>query len=315
MNNDQQSPRPPFKGPSPRVTAALAAAMLAIGVVVGAAIGPAPSASLAVNELRPRIPLLGARASATAPPTPASASSAASRAQSEASSTHQRRRRHAAGSAEAASAAPAGEEGAQGSSMPGAGAPTSSAEPKASTLPPVTKVWLIDLAGSGFGEAAAQAASAPYLEGHAIAAGTLLSGWSGADASAFANDATLSAGSPPQVLETIVQPPCPEGAGGTQCAPGTAGGVAAADAFLQATLPTITSTAAYRESGLVVVTFASVASATATGLPAGATSVTLTSEPPAGALLISRFVTAGAKSSVAFNPTSPTQSLEKLLHK
>ncbi len=65
----------------------------------------------------------------------------------------------------------------------------------------------------------------------------------------------------------------------------------------------------------MVVTFASIAAAAATGLPAGATSATLTSEPPAGALLISPFVTAGAKSAIAFNPTSPTQSLEKLLHK
>ena len=36
-------------------------------------------------------------------------------------------------------------------------------------------------------------------------------------------------------------------------------------------MPTITATGAYREHGLIVVTFASVASATATGLPAGAT--------------------------------------------
>lgn len=308
MDKPPQTPKSPFRAPSARVTAALAAAMLAIGVAVGAAIGPAPSASLAVNELRPLIPLLGARAN-----TPEPAVSAAAPAQSEPAATHRRKRHHAA--AEAASSTPASEEATPSSSAPAAGVPTSSAKPKASALPPVTKVWLIELAGSGFGEAAAQAASAPYLDGQALAAGTLLGGWSGADAGAFANDATLSASTPPQVLQTIVQPACPEGAAGAQCASGTAGGVAAADAFLKATLPTITSTAAYRESGLVVVTFASIAAAAATGLPAGATSATLTSEPPAGALLISPFVTAGAKSAIAFNPTSPTQSLEKLLHK
>ncbi len=312
MNDTPENPRSPFKGPSPRATAALAAAMLAIGVAVGAAIGPAPSASLAVNELRPLIPLLGARARQ---PAPASAAGATAPAQPEAPGTHRRKHRHAAASAEAASSAAASEEGAPASSAPAASVPTSSAKPKALTLPPVTKVWLIELAGSGFGEATAQAASAPYLNGQAIPAGTLLSGWSGADAGAFADDATLSASTPPQVLETIVQPACPEGGAGAQCTAGTGGGVTAADAFLKATLPTITSTAAYRESGLVVVTFASIASATATGLPAGATSATLTSEPPAGALLISPFAAAGAKSSVAFNPTSPTQSLEELLHK
>ncbi len=308
MDNPPESPKFPFHAPSARMTAALAAVMLAIGVAVGAAIGPAPSASLAVNELRPLIPLLGARAHQPAPAAPTA--SAEAPAQPESPVTHRRNRHHAA-AAEAASRTSASEE----SSAPAAGVPTSSAKPKAAALPPVTKVWLIQLAGSGFGEATAQAASAPYLNGQAIPAGTLLSGWSGVDASAFANDATLSASTPPQVLETIVQPACPEGAPGAQCAPGTPGGVAAADAFLKATLPTITATAAYRESGLVVVTFASIASATATGLPAGATSATLTSEPPAGALLISPFTAAGAKSSVAFNPTSPTQSLEKLLRK
>ena len=80
-------------------------------------------------------------------------------------------------------------------------------------------------------------------------------------------------------------------------------------------MPTITSTGPYRENGLIVITFATIGSATATGLPAGAATATLTSQPPAGVLLISPFVTAGAKSSTAFNPTSPKQSLEKLLRR
>ena len=80
-------------------------------------------------------------------------------------------------------------------------------------------------------------------------------------------------------------------------------------------MPTITSTAAFRESGLIVVTFASVAVATATGLPAGAATATLTSQPPAGVLLISPFASVGARSSTTFNPTSPKQSLEKLLRR
>ncbi len=77
-------------------------------------------------------------------------------------------------------------------------------------------------------------------------------------------------------------------------------------------MPTITATAAFRESGLIVVTFASVGSATATGLPAGATTA---STPPAGVLLISPFAAVGARSSATFNPTSPKQSLEKLLRR
>ena len=46
-----------------------------------------------------------------------------------------------------------------------------------------------------------------------------------------------------------------------------------------------------------------------------ATSATLTSQPPVGALLISPFVAAGASSSVAFDATAPAQSLEKLLRR
>jgi hypothetical protein len=183
----------------------------------------------------------------------------------------------------------------------------------------VTKVWLIELSGSGFGEAVAQPAAAPYIDTQAVHQGTLLSGWSALDASSFANDATLIASTPPQLLDTIVQPPCAasspqgEGAAADQCAPDTPGGVKAADEFLEQVLPTITATAPFRENGLIVVTFATVASATATGLPSGATTATLTSQPPAGALLISPFVTAGARSSIAFTPQSPAQSLEKLL--
>jgi hypothetical protein len=111
-----------------------------------------------------------------------------------------------------------------------------------------------------------------------------------------------------------VQPPCPEGAGGAACAAETPGQLTAADEFLKATLTQITATPAYREHGLVVVTFASVGVATQAGLPAGASSATLTSQPPAGVVLLSPFARAGARSSASFNPTSPRQSLEKLLH-
>ena len=93
------------------------------------------------------------------------------------------------------------------------------------------------------------------------------------------------------------------------------GALTAADEFLQTTLPTITSSADFRENGLIVVTFASVGLATATGLPAGAATATLTSQPPAGVLLISPFAKVGAHSSATFNPTSPKQSLEKLLRR
>jgi hypothetical protein len=175
-------------------------------------------------------------------------------------------------------------------------------------------VWLIELSGPSFAQALAQPTAAPYIDTEAIAAGTLLEGWSSIDGSLFANDAALVASSPPQLLETIVQPACPEGTAGASCT-SEAGELTSADEFLKATIPTITSSAAFRENGLIVVTFATVTSATETGLPAGAANATLTSQPPAGVLLISPFVGVGAKSSASFNPTSPKQGLEKLLRR
>jgi hypothetical protein len=298
------------------MTAALAAAMLAIGVAVGAAIGPAPSASFAGSSGLPLPVLLrmlgvGAARQSTAgtasvqpPPVAETATLAPAR----------RRRTHikVAATGPASTTAPSSETSAPSEAAPSP-TPTSTGTPKAAKLPPVTKVWLIELAGSGFSDAAAQPAAAPYIDTQAVHQGTLLSGWSALDASSFANDAALIASTPPQLLDTIVQPPCPEGTGAPSCAPDTPGGVKAADEFLEQVLPTITATGPYRENGLIVVTFASVASATATGLPSGATTATLTSQPPAGALLISPFVTAGARSSIAFTPQSPAQSLEKLL--
>ncbi len=120
-------------------------------------------------------------------------------------------------------------------------------------------------------------------------------------------------GSTPPILHSIVQPPCPEGAAGAACAPETPGQLTAADEFLKATLATITGTTTYKEHGLVVVTFATVGIATQSELPAGASTSQLTSQPPAGVALLSPFAKAGARSTVAYNPTSPRQSLEKLL--
>jgi hypothetical protein len=324
----QKSPREkrrsPFLAPSPRVTAALAAVMLAIGVAVGAAIGPAPSASFAGASGLP-LPLLLRTLGVGAAGRPAATTSTASaQPPAVAAATAlaaKRRHRHHRAAATPQATSPAGtptsgsEEGAPSEGSAPSSTPSPTGKSKTGALPAVTKVWLIELAGSSFSEAAAQPAAAPYIDTQAVRQGTLLSGWSALDASAFANDAALLASSPPQLLDTIVQPPCPEGAAAATCAPDTPGGLTAADEFLEQTLPTITATSAYRENGLIVVTFATVASASATGLPSGATTATLTSQPPAGALLISPFVTAAARSSIAFTATSPEQSLEKLLHK
>jgi hypothetical protein len=316
MNNTPENPKPPYRAPSARITAALAAAMLAIGVAVGAAIGPAPSPSLA----NPSLPaLLGslARSAATRAAQSATAAVRPPPATPEATPTRKRRRRkRKSASAEEASSATSTSSTSE-TTTPTSTTPKSTT--KASTLPPITHVWLIELAGTSFADAIAQPTAAPYMDTQAIPAGTLLSGWSGLDGGAFANETALLASEPsladvPSVLDTIVQPPCPEGAAGASCA-SEAGALSTADEFLKATMPTITSTAPFRESGLIVVTFASVAVATTTGLPAGAATATLTAQPPAGVLLISPFALVGARSSTTFKPTSPKQSLEKLLRR
>jgi hypothetical protein len=324
---DQGPPGPPprrlpgrRRSPSLRLTTVLAVAMLAVGVGVGAAIGPAPDASYAggAAAIAQRLPLLlagiaGREHSATsststsaAPPpvtsqpTPAPASTGAA---TPASSTQQAASTPTKASSEA-------EEGT--ASKP------KSPETKKSKLPPVTNVWLIELAGGSFSEALATPSAAPYITGQLIPASTLLGGWPAISASAFASEAALAeepaAGAAPPLVHSIVQPPCPEGAAGAACATGTPGQLSAADEFLKATIATITGTPIYKEHGLIVVTFATVGISTQSGLPTGASSATLTDKPPSGVALLSPFAHTGTRSNVAFNPTSPRQSLEKLLH-
>jgi hypothetical protein len=313
MNNTTKKEKSPFRAPSARVTAALAAATLGIGVAVGAAIGPAPSPSQASSALPVLLTTLAREAAVrAAEAASAAAQPTATTAEASTSARKHRRRKHKAVETEEASTAASTQEAETETTAPTSTKPKT--KTKASTLPPVTHVWMIELAGTSFEQALAQPAAAPYIDTEAVAAGTLLSGWSGLEGSVFANDAALLAGSAPQLLDTIVQPPCPEGAAGASCA-AEAGQLTSASEFLKATIPTITSSAAFRESGLIVVTFASVGLATETSLPAGSTTATLTSTPPAGVLLISPFVGVGAKSSASFNPTSPKQSLEKLLRR
>ena len=306
-----------LRTPSLRITALLAGGMLALGVAVGAAIGPAPEASYAggASALAQRLPLLLAAIarnshSAGAPSTPTTAATAPPAIAPRATPTPASRAATAPASTSTTPTRTAAEE-------PASSTPTGSSKATTPKLPAVTNVWLIELAGAGFAEALAQPSAAPYTTGQLIPASTLLSGWSAISASAFAGEAALAeppaAGAAPPLLHSIVQPPCPEGAAGAPCAPGTPGQLTAADEFLKATLAQITGTPIYKEHGLIVVTFATVGIAAQAGLPAGASSATATYQPPAGVALMSPFVHAGTRSSIAFNPTSPRQSLEKLL--
>jgi hypothetical protein len=308
--------------PSFRASAALAVSMLTVGVGVGAAIGPTPASSLAgtggvVQKLPALIASIAARARVQAAQTPAQTATTTQppAVKSQATPAASTTPTSASSTPAPASTTPT----TSGESETKSSKPTKSSSGGGSNVPPITSVWLIELAGGSISEPLANAAAAPYITGQLVPKGTLLSGWSALSASAFASDAALvehkaSVGGTPPVLHTIVQPPCPEGAAGASCLTGTPGALTAADQFLQATLTSITSSTTYTEHGLIVVTFATVADPASVELPAGATSSSLASTPPAGAVLLSPFAKAGARSSVVFNPTSPKQSLEKLLH-
>jgi hypothetical protein len=297
--------------PSGRWAAALAAAMLGAGIAVGAAIGPAPAASLAgdAGGLARQLPLLIARIEAgrsassasTAtiptkpPPEPTPAASKINAARPATTTT-----------------TPAAEEEETSKT------PKSTGKTTTKKLPAVTSVWTIQLSGPSFADAIAAPSAAPFIDTQLLPAATLLSDWSAIDADAFSSEALLAeppaAGAVPPQLHSIVQPPCPEGAAGAACAPETPGQLTAADEFLKATLATITATSTFKEHGLVVITFTTVGIAAQSELPAGASTSTLSYQPPAGVALLSPFTRPGARSTAAFNPTSPRRSLEKLLH-
>jgi hypothetical protein len=312
--------------PSLRVTAALAAGMLALGVAAGAAIGPRvgePDSALASNPgIVQKLPALIASLTAGRPPgstqqatAPTRSPAIAPEATPTAASATPASSTHDASTTKASSPSPA----TNSASQPSASTPASTPTSKGATLPPVTSVWLIELSGSSFAQVLAKPAAAPYITSQLIGKGAYLSSWPALSGSAFANDAALAghrsaAGGPPPLLHSIVQPPCPEGPAGAACAAGSTGQLTAADEFLKATLATIIGSTTYGEHGLVVVTFATVGVATASELPAGASTATLTSQPPAGVLLLSPFAKAGTRPAIAFNPTAPKQSLEKLLH-
>lgn len=297
------------------MTAALAVAMLALGVGLGAAIGPSPTASFAGDTPALVAKLLSQLAAARShSSTPATTTQAPPETPTEPTPTPSAPARTAK-----TTPAAAAESGTSTSKSSESQSEKSSKTTKAakSKVPVITQVWLIQLSGPGFEELLTQKSDAPYITGQLIPTGTLLSGWSTIEASAFASEAALAApsteASTPPIVHSIVQPPCPEGAAGASCST-PAGALKAADEFAQAALPLITGNATFREHGLAVVTFATVNIATQQELPAGTSSATLTSKPPGGALLISPFAKAGAHSSVTYQVSAPVHTLEALLH-
>ena len=233
--------QPPAKLPSPRVSAVLAAGMLAVGIALGALIGPGPASSLAS----------GTRAAAVARVLALLAlddgAGASSQALLAGNAGHAPRKTEASGNGASAAATPGTNTGAshpqstgggesETSSTPsshgnqpsssslsptkgsGTSAPAGSGESKPVRLAPIAHVWLIVLPyGQSFASVLGQSAAAPYTTGQLVGQGTLLGAYSSLQASQLAGAATLLSGQVQAAVSTIVAP-CP----GAQSASGTA---------------------------------------------------------------------------------------------
>jgi hypothetical protein len=114
----------------------------------------------------------------------------------------------------------------------------------------------------------------------------------------LASDLTTPATTPS--FSWIVPSACEDGSA-TPCAPGAAAGLGPADAFLKVVVPRILATAAYRQSGLIVIVPDS-----APSTPGSATS------KPVGALLLSPFVRSAARVPENLNDFSLLRSLTRL---
>jgi hypothetical protein len=179
-------------------------------------------------------------------------------------------------------------------------------------LPPIRQVWLIMLSGSTFADAITAPASYPYLVGQLMKQGTLLTSYSALDGYELAGDAALLPGGVGAGLSVISEPNCgaaPLAGASASCAEGTQAAPPEADAFLRRVVGSIASSPAYREDGLIVITF-DLASAGA-GIP----TTTVALQPAAGALLLSPLLHGGRRSSLPFDALSPRRSLETIFRR
>ncbi len=110
----------------------------------------------------------------------------------------------------------------------------------------------------------------------------------------------------------IAPTPCDSGAAG-QCAPDSVEGAAAADAFLAKWVPPILASPAYKEDGLLLVTFGATNPVASEAAPAPA-SMTAPAEDPlhVGALLVSRFLSSGSTNPTTYDPYSLLRTTEDL---
>jgi hypothetical protein len=190
--------------------------LLAVGIAAGAAIGPAPSSSLAGTQraslLAESLGLLAHERTAQTAPTNTTRTSAETPPAQTATRSHRKHHKHlatqAASSSEAAGEEPSSSE--TGGSHQQAGkqkpAKSQSQETSGGNPPAITHVWLIDLSGQSFAGALAHGAPDPYLAKQLVGQGTLLSNYTLTATSPLANDIALLSG---QGVNTDTEQDCP----------------------------------------------------------------------------------------------------------
>lgn len=320
------APPTPLQRPTlPRgVIGVLMAVMLTGGMVTGAVLGPASAGSLTSSSpiVQRALALLAAQAlsashtRAAVPSTPA--------AEGNTNTVNQARPVHVgtsklasrAGSPQAAPPNSSSSESAAGtrSSSEGSSSEGPSKGEKAASghpirLPPIQHVWLIVLSGSTFADAATAPSGYPYLVGQLVKQGMLLTSYSALDSYELAGDAALLPGGVGASLSAISEPGCgtaPTPGAGAPCTIGAQPSPSEADAFVRQVVGPIIASPAYREDGLIVITFAPTSSS------AGVPATTLALQPAAGALLLSPLLHGGARSSNRFDSLSPRTSLETI---
>jgi hypothetical protein len=110
----------------------------------------------------------------------------------------------------------------------------------------------------------------------------------------------------------IAPTPCDSGATG-QCTPGSVEGAAAADAFLAKWVPQILASPAYKEDGLLVVTFGAANPVASEAAPPPApTTAPADDSLHVGALLVSRFLGSGSANTTTYDPYSLLRTTEDL---
>jgi len=203
---------------SRRTTTVLAVVLLAVGIAAGAAIGPAPSSSLAGTEraslLAESLGLLAHERTAQTAPTNTTRTSAETPPAQTATRSHRKHHKHlatqAASSSEAAGEEPSSSETGGSHEQASKQKPTKSQSQETShsnTHPPaITHVWLIDLSGQSFAGALAPGAPDPYLAKQLVGQGTLLSNYTLTATSPLANDIALLSG---QGVNTDTEQDCP----------------------------------------------------------------------------------------------------------